>query len=454
MNRSAVALVAVLGMSTSVASANVEVGGTAGVHVFADDNALGTRPNDPRGHANSALFGLRFGFMFGMLGVELEGGLIPTESNGPSPTFDIWNAVARGALVAQFRHGPENRVVPFVLVGGGAMRIVRIGTTDNSLLREDTDGHAMIGAGVKYRAGGGWGVRFDARLLMPPSNEDKAFTIEGELLASLYRDFGYKEAKKAPPPRVDDDPDKDGIVGAADQCPDEPEDKDGFQDEDGCPDPDNDGDGIPDADDKCPNEPEDKDGFQDDDGCPDLDNDEDGIPDAADKCPDQPETRNGFEDEDGCPDEIPEKLAKFTGTIQGINFKVNSADLVPGSNKVLDKAVAVLAEFKDVRLEIQGHTDDQPLKTSKQFADNEALSQARAETVKQYFISKGLSEDRVVAKGYGASQPIADPTGLKGAKLTAARAVNRRVEFKLIPSEGASAPATPASPADEPAPTE
>ena len=65
------------------------------------------------------------------------------------------------------------------------------------------------------------------------------------------------------------DRDGDGITDDVDKCPDEPEDKDGFQDEDGCPDLDNDADGIPDKDDKCPNEPEDKDGFQDEDGCPD-----------------------------------------------------------------------------------------------------------------------------------------------------------------------------------------
>ena len=67
---------------------------------------------------------------------------------------------------------------------------------------------------------------------------------------------------------------------------------------------DSDGDGIADAVDKCPNEPEDKDGFEDDDGCPDLDNDHDGIADAVDKCPDQPETVNGKDDDDGCPDSV------------------------------------------------------------------------------------------------------------------------------------------------------
>src|SRR5882724_8859722 len=133
------------------------------------------------------------------------------------------------------------------------------------------------------------------------------------------------------------DRDHDGVYDLDDKCPDQPEDRDGFQDNDGCPDLDNDNDGIPDAADKCPNEPEDLDQFEDEDGCPDLDNDKDGIPDlndacpnaaedgkgkrphdgcpstaedsdgdgvpdAVDKCPDDPEDRDGFQDDDGCPD--------------------------------------------------------------------------------------------------------------------------------------------------------
>ncbi len=99
------------------------------------------------------------------------------------------------------------------------------------------------------------------------------------------------------------DRDGDGIPDDEDQCPTEPEDRDGFEDSDGCPDLDNDGDTILDVDDKCPNEPEDPDGFEDTDGCPDLDNDKDGIPDDQDRCPNEAETINGFQDEDGCPDE-------------------------------------------------------------------------------------------------------------------------------------------------------
>ncbi len=64
------------------------------------------------------------------------------------------------------------------------------------------------------------------------------------------------------------DRDGDGISDVVDRCPDEPEDRDGFDDDDGCPDPDNDRDGIRDVDDLCPNDAEDKDGIKDEDGCP------------------------------------------------------------------------------------------------------------------------------------------------------------------------------------------
>jgi hypothetical protein len=97
------------------------------------------------------------------------------------------------------------------------------------------------------------------------------------------------------------DKDGDGIPDDVDQCPDLPEDKDGFQDADGCPDADNDEDGIPDKLDKCPNTKEDVDGFQDADGCPDLDNDQDRIPDTEDACPNEPGAPDPDPKKNGCP---------------------------------------------------------------------------------------------------------------------------------------------------------
>jgi OOP family OmpA-OmpF porin len=447
MNRIAGALVAIVCLS-SVAHAGVEFGGVAGFHGFSVNNGLGVEDNPmATSERNSALFGVRLGVYFGnSLGVEGEVGVIPTESR--TLVFDIYNLAYRGSLVMQFRAAdPANMVIPFVLVGAGALQVVK--TNDPLTIREDRVLAPHVGFGIKYRASGGFGLRGDVRALLPPSSQpDSKFAVDYEILMSLFKEWGrpqkvvIKEA--APPSKTDDDPDKDGIAGAADKCPNEAEDKDGFEDDDGCPDPDNDGDGIADAADKCPAAAEDKDGFEDNDGCPDPDNDGDGVPDAADKCVDKPETKNGFEDDDGCPDEIPEKLKQFTGVIQGINFKVSSADLAAGSSKALDKAIAVLAEYKDIKLEIQGHTDDQPAGKGSKFADNQALSQARAESVKAYFVGKGIEESRLTARGFGDSQPVEDPAGLKAGKLNAARAKNRRVEFKLISADaGAPAAVTP-----------
>jgi len=131
------------------------------------------------------------------------------------------------------------------------------------------------------------------------------------------------------------DQDEDGIADDLDECPELAEDRDGFEDRDGCPDFDNDDDGVPDDEDRCPVEKEDEDEFQDDDGCIDPDNDGDSVPDAKDACPneagpaqggkrgpgcpskdadedgvddtndkciDQAEDKDGFADDDGCPD--------------------------------------------------------------------------------------------------------------------------------------------------------
>jgi outer membrane protein OmpA-like peptidoglycan-associated protein len=101
------------------------------------------------------------------------------------------------------------------------------------------------------------------------------------------------------------DRDRDGIKDDVDQCPDDPEDRDDFEDLDGCPDPDNDRDRIPDVEDDCPLIPEDRDGDADEDGCPEGqagDRDGDTILDQNDQCPDDPEDRDGFQDVEGCPD--------------------------------------------------------------------------------------------------------------------------------------------------------
>lgn len=98
------------------------------------------------------------------------------------------------------------------------------------------------------------------------------------------------------------DNDSDGVPDNVDKCKNDPEDKDAFEDEDGCPDPDNDGDGVPDGYDSCEGPKEDLDGDRDDDGCPDFDTDRDGLRDDIDKCPEEAEDRDGLADDDGCPE--------------------------------------------------------------------------------------------------------------------------------------------------------
>ncbi len=165
---------------------------------------------------------------------------------------------------------------------------------------------------------------------------------------------------------------------------------------------------------------------------PVADRDGDGIPDDADKCPDQPETVNGFQDDDGCPDEVPAALKQFSGSIQGVNFKSGSAELLASSTKVLDDAAKAFAEFPALKVEIQGHTDDEPPGRGGKFKDNKELSQARANTVKAYLVGKGVDAAKLTANGYGDSVPRVPIKDLKGAALNVARTKNRRVEFKLI----------------------
>jgi outer membrane protein OmpA-like peptidoglycan-associated protein len=257
------------------------------------------------------------------------------------------------------------------------------------------------------------------------------------------------------PPVVDKDVDGDGILDKDDQCPKVAEDKDGFQDDDGCPDIDNDGDGILDTADKCPMDAEDKDGFEDDDGCPDLDNDADGIPDTTDKCPTDAEDIDGFQDDDGCPDPdndadgipdttdqcpleaevmngikdddgCPDKAGAIV-TSRGIEisdrvfFDLDKAHLKHRSYKILDAVVTVMKENPDLLIRIEGHTDDQG------DADfNIDLSQRRAEAVRDYLVKKGIDKKRLLPVGFGFSRPLIQGTEEKE------RAQNRRVEFVII----------------------
>ncbi len=246
------------------------------------------------------------------------------------------------------------------------------------------------------------------------------------------------------------DLDGDGILDDVDKCPRAPEDKDDFEDQDGCPDLDNDKDNIADKIDNCPNDPEDRDNYEDDDGCPDLDNDHDGIADKIDQCPNDPEDKDNFEDDDGCPDPDNDKdgivdaddkcplepgvppdgcpkkynlvvvTEKKIELKQTVFFDTNKATIKPVSFPLLTEVAQAMKDNPTIKVDVEGHTDSQG-----NDAFNLKLSQRRAESVKKFLVGKGVAQDRMNPKGYGENVPIADNRTADG------RAQNRRVEFVI-----------------------
>jgi outer membrane protein OmpA-like peptidoglycan-associated protein len=237
---------------------------------------------------------------------------------------------------------------------------------------------------------------------------------------------GFQDADGCPDP----DNDQDGIADGDDQCVNTAETRNGFQDTDGCPDeapppPDTDGDGLRDDKDRCPQQPEDKDGFQDEDGCPDPDNDKDGVLDAQDKCPAEAEVINGVKDDDGCPDEGRSKV-RLEGTriaiLDKVYFATNRDVILPKSFDLLKQVGAVLRANPQIqRVRVEGHTDSQG-----NDARNLNLSQRRAENVRAFLIREGVSPERLEAVGYGETRPVDTNKTSKG------RENNRRVEFNIL----------------------
>ncbi len=183
---------------------------------------------------------------------------------------------------------------------------------------------------------------------------------------------------------------------------------DGFEDDDGCPDYDNDKDGIGDAADQCPNEPEDKDNFEDEDGCPDPDNDNDGILDVDDDCPNDPTNKCGVQI-NPCEIVITEKIF----------FEYDRDVIKPESYGIIDAVTSVLLSRDWIEeVQVEGHTDSDGPDDY-----NLDLSQRRAEAVMRYMTDKGVPPGRLTAKGYGETKPIATN------KTKGGRAKNRRVQF-------------------------
>ena len=115
---------------------------------------------------------------------------------------------------------------------------------------------------------------------------------------------------------------------------------------------------------------------------------------------------------------------KITLSENMVNFAFNSAELTSSAKTNLDKLATVLINNPDTNINIYGHTDN---KGTAQV--NQKISENRANSVKNYLISKGIASSRMITMGRGFSEPIASND------TDAGRAKNRRVEFAITANE-------------------
>ena len=227
------------------------------------------------------------------------------------------------------------------------------------------------------------------------------------------------------------DTDGDGIQDSEDACPNEA----GLAEFNGCPD--TDGDGVPDKDDACPNEAgpvelngcpdRDGDGVADkDDKCPDVagpaenegcpwpDADGDGIFDKDDECP----NIAGVAENNGCPIVSEAVQKEITDLARAIYFVTGSSKFTDETEIRMEQVSSILNQYQTLRFDVEGHTD-----STGSDKINTKLSQARADAVRDYLISKGFPADMITSKGFGSANPLGDNKTRKG------RQQNRRVEI-------------------------
>ncbi|MGH7607784.1 MAG: OmpA family protein, partial [Gemmatimonadales bacterium] len=221
------------------------------------------------------------------------------------------------------------------------------------------------------------------------------------------------------------DADLDGVFDGIDLCPDTAAGT--VVDATGCP-TDVDGDGVPNTLDRCPNTapgtPVDAN------GCPlARDTDGDGVIDPQDRCAGTP--AGSRVDQFGCmvlfeeraPAVTPgDSAPRQTLILAGVNFQTGRSVLTSTSYRILEQVAASLIANPEIRIEVAGYTD-----STGSAAVNMRLSNARAAAVRAYLALRGVSPDRMEARGYGASNYIAPNSTPEG------RAQNRRVELHKLP---------------------
>jgi OmpA family len=397
----------------SAVSEPLEVGGWLGPRVFSDNSRLGQRDVATPGMLTSAL---ELGGRIGM--PMLRGQLIPEAELAFALTqtdpFDVGVLWLEPRVALRYLFVTDDWLRPFALIGGGAP-IGLSGNTDvfsNHIL-----GEGFLGGGAVLDTGKGFGLRLDARLSFLPG-DDPPIAVEVEIGVGVAIPLGARAGARARARVVVADRDRDGV----------PDDKD-----------------------SCPDRREDRDGVEDDDGCPDIDNDLDRVLDIADACSMQPEVYNGFEDDDGCPDSVPPELAAIVGPIGGLSFAAGAESPVSSgvAAAAFDRIAKILLANPSVRVRIVGYTDDREagLPASGEGIELDVpepgdgdgapgaldpatvaidLGYARASSVRELMISRGIPGPRMVADSRGVEEPIADNNTAVGRNL------NRRVEVQLL----------------------
>jgi OOP family OmpA-OmpF porin len=372
---------------------------------------------------NEPVYGLRAGYnVTKNWGFEGFFNYVATESKVVAGNPDV--KVYGYGIEGLYHFMPESRLVPFLAVGVGGMRYNGSGgIEDKNRVAAD------YGAGLKFFLTEYLALRADVRHVLPFNDR------HNDLLYTVGLNFAFGGAKKAPVMAaraaepaaapvvaVVRDSDGDGVVDDLDRCPGTPS---GVQvDKDGCP-LDSDRDGVYDYLDKCPGTPA---GVKvDRDGCP-LDTDGDGVYDYLDKCPGTPA---GVKvDQDGCPPPVVQKIvpqaasAMETAIVEkgrvtlNVEFDTAKATIRKSSQEEIAKLAAVLKKYPDLKILIEGHTDN--VGNAKY---NEKLSQQRADAIRKNLVDQyGIVASRLNTKGYGLTKPIASNATKEG------RQKNRRVE--------------------------
>ncbi|MEM7500521.1 MAG: OmpA family protein [Pseudomonadota bacterium] len=315
------------------------------------------------------------------------------------------------------------RFSPYLFAGAGRLEV------DPDIGRRDDGG--MVSAGVGFFADifGNSNVALRTEYRLRSADTDGPSLQDDLISVGLQIPFGRVEK-----PMVDSD--GDGIADGLDRCPATP--ANARVDQFGC-EVDGDGDGIPDRLDQCADTR--AGATVDARGC-ELDDDGDGIPNGVDACPNTapgvPVDERGCErdsDNDGvgdgsdqCPNTADGVRVDVRGceirdaiNLPSVRFETNSDRLAGGAESSLDDAVQTLKRYEELQIEVEGHTDSDGAAEY-----NEGLSLRRALTVRDYLIDNGIAADRLSARGYGESQPIADNASADGKRQ------NRRVVLRIL----------------------